>query len=93
MYGAERRLIRMISGVRLIDGVSTEFLRDKVGVVVKIKDMIIQSHLRRCGHVIRRDMSSQICEVMELQIPGKRKKGRPRRSSAECVKKDLKQYG
>ena len=74
-------------------GVSIEFLRDKVGVVVKIRDLIIQSHLRCCGHAIRRDISSQIRAVMELQILGKRKKGRPRRSFEECVKKDLKQYG
>ena len=30
---------------------------------------------------------------MEHEIPGKRMKGRPRKSWEECVKKDLERYG
>ena len=45
MRGAECRMIRMICGVRLVDRVSTDAHRDRVGVVVKIED-IIQSRLR-----------------------------------------------
>ena len=37
-------MIRMC-GVRLVNRVSTDALRDKVGLVVKIKYVIIQSHL------------------------------------------------
>ena len=40
----DRCMIRMC-GVRLVNRVSTDALRDKVGLVVKIKDVIIQSHL------------------------------------------------
>ena len=40
----DRRMIRMC-GVRLVNRVSTDALWDKVGLVVKIKDVIIQSHL------------------------------------------------
>ena len=68
-------MIRMICGVRLVDRVSADILRDRVSVVVKIGDMIIQSCLRWHGHVIRREINSQIREVMELEINGKRKKG------------------
>ena len=83
----ERRMIRMMHGVRLVDRVSTEVLRDGVGVVVKIEDMIIQSCLRWYGHVMRGDISSQIREVIEVGITGKRKKGRSRKSWEECAKK------
>ena len=38
-------------------------------------------------------MNSQICEVMEFQITGKRKKGQPRKSWEECINKDLERYG
>ena len=93
LCGVERCMIRMMCGVRLVDRVSTDVLRDKVGVVVTIKDSIIQRRLRWYGHVIRRDISSEIREVMEHEIPGKRKKGRPRKSWEECVKKDLERYG
>ena len=52
----------------------------------------ILSRLRRFGHVSRRDMNSQICEVTELEITGKRKKGQPRKSWEECINKDLERY-
>ena len=83
----ERRIIRMMCGVRLVDRVSTEVLLDRVGVVVKIEDMIIQSRLGWYGHVMRGDVNSQIHEVMEVEITGKRKKGRPRKLWDECLKK------
>ena len=76
--------------VTLVDRVLTDVLRDRVRVVVKIED-IIQSCLWWYGHVMRGDISSQICEVMELEITRKRKKGRPRKLWEECVKKDLEQ--
>ena len=93
LRGVERRMIRMMCGVRLVDRVSTDLLRDRVGVVVKIEDFIIQRRLRWYGDVIRRDTSSQIREVMEHEITWKRKKGRPRKSWEECIKKDLERYG
>ena len=46
LRGVERRMIRMMCGVRLVDSVLTVVLRYRVGVVVKIEDMIIQSRLR-----------------------------------------------
>ena len=66
--------------------VSTDVLRNKVGVVVNIEDIINQSHLRWFGYAMRGDINSQIREVMEVEIIGKRKKGRPRKSLEECVK-------
>ena len=45
MRGIECRMIRMMCEVRLVKRVSADVLRDKLGVVVKIEDMIIQSHV------------------------------------------------
>ena len=78
--------------VRLVDRVLTEVLHDKVGVVVKIED-IIQTRLQWYGHIMCGDINWQIRKVMEVEITGKRKKGRPRKSWEECIKKDLEQYG
>ena len=91
LRGVQRRMIRMMCWMRLVDRVSTDVLQDKVGVV-KIEDIIIQSRLRWYGHVMRGNINSQIYEVMELEIIGKRKKGRPKKSWEECVKKDLERY-
>ena len=70
-------MIRMICQMRLIDRVSTDVLRDRVGVEVKIEDMIIQSRLRWYGHLMRGDINSQIRKVTEVETNGKRKKVRP----------------
>ena len=78
LHEVERRMIRTMCGVRLLDRVSTDVLRDRVGVVVKIEDMISQSRLRWYGHVMRGDINSQKREVVEVEITGKKKKGRPR---------------
>ena len=88
-----RCMIRMMCGVRLVDRVSTDILRDRVGVVVKIEDLMIQSRLQWSGHVMHGDINSQMREVMEVEITGKRKKGRPIKLWEEYVKKDLEQYG
>ena len=60
---------------------------------MKIKDVIIQGRLPWHGHVMRGDINPQIREVMEVEITGKRRRGRPRKSWEECVKKDLERYG
>ena len=52
---------------------------------MKIKD-IIQTSLKWHGHVIRRDFNSQMREAMELEITGKRKTGRRKKSFEECPK-------
>ena len=64
-------MTRMICGVRVIDRVLIDVLRDRIGVFLKIEDMIIQSCLRWYRHVMCRDINSQIHEVMEVEITGK----------------------
>ena len=86
-------MIRMMSGVRLLDRVLTAVPSDRVGALVKIEDMIIQSHLQWYGHVMRGEINSQIGEVMEAEITGKRKKGGARQSWEACIKRDLERYG
>ena len=89
-HGVECCMIRKICGVRLDDRVSTDVLRDRVGVVVKIEVMIIQSRLRWYGHVMHGDINSQIREFMKVEKL--RKNYRPRKSWKEYVKKDLERY-
>ena len=45
LCGVEQNINWVMCGVRLVDRVSTDVLHDMMGVVVKIKDMLIQSHL------------------------------------------------
>ena len=93
LRGVEYDMIRMMCGVRLVDRGPTDVLRDRVGVVVTIEDFIIQRCLWWYGHAIRRDISSKMHEVIEHEIPGKRKNGQLRKLWEECIKKDLERYG
>ena len=52
LRGVERCMIRVICGVRPVDRVLPDVLRDMLGVVVKIEDMIMQ------GHVVFQDINS-----------------------------------
>ena len=93
MRGVERHYDQdYVCGVRLVDRVSTDVLCDRVSVDVKIENMIIQSLLRWYGHVPG-GIISQILEVIEIQITGKRKNDRPSKSWEECITKDLERYG
>ena len=92
LHGMEHPIIKMMCG-RQVDKVSTEILRDRMGIVVKIEDMIIQNSQRWYGCVLHGDINSQIHKVMEVEIIRKRKKNRARKPWEEYIKKNFKQYG
>ena len=74
LHGVEHCIIRMMYVVRLVDRKSTDILLDRVGVVVKIKDMIIQSC---CGGMVMScvEISVPKCvRLWKLKNTGKRKK-------------------
>ena len=50
LHRVKHCMIRMMCGVRLVDRVPTDVLRDRIGVLVKIKDTINQSCLPWYGH-------------------------------------------
>ena len=77
------KVARVMCGVRLVDRVLTRVLQDGVGVVVKIEDMIMPSHLWCFGRVMHGEIKSQIWGVMEVEITGKRKKSRQRKLDLE----------
>ena len=82
LCGMKSCMIRMMCAVKLVDRVLTDVLRERVGVVMKKEDTIIQSCLQWYGH----DTNSQICEVIEVEVTGKRKEGQPRILWEESVK-------
>ena len=86
-------MIRMMCEMRLVDKMSTDVLRDRVSVVVKIEDMMTQSRLRWYVHVNRQDINSQILEEIELEITWKRNKSRPRKLWEECINKNMELCG
>ena len=84
---------RTVDAVLTNNRVLTDAFCDRMGVVVKMEVMIIQSHLPWYGHVMRANINPQICGDTEVEITEKKKKGRPRKSWEECIKKNLEQHG
>ena len=86
----DRAMIRWICGVRPQDEVRSETLLQKLA----IDDILVVLRTRRLGwygHTQR--STSCIKTVQDLQLPGANRRGRPRKTWAECVRNDLDDLG
>ena len=52
-----------------------------------------EGRLRRYGYVMRRDQEYVGIKMMEMELPGKRRRGRPRRRFLDVVKEDMGKVG
>ena len=52
-----------------------------------------EGRLRWYGHVIRRDKEYVGRKMIEMELPGKRKRGRPKRRFLNLVKEDMREVG
>ena len=78
MEVAERKMLRFAMGVTRKDKIRNEHIRSTVEVKrlgIKIKE----GRLRWYGHVMRRDQEYLGRKMMEIELPGKRRRGRPKR--------------
>ena len=68
---AERRMIRMICGVTVLDRERGEDLKERLGLVDDIMVGVRKSRLRWAGHVMRRDKDEGVKRAMEYKLEGK----------------------
>ena len=90
MEVAEMRMLRWSLGWTRKDKVRNEKVRRMTGVEelsVKTKE----GRLRWFGHVKRRDVGYVGRQVLELEIDGRRKRGRPKRKWMDLVKADMRE--
>ena len=52
-----------------------------------------EGRLRWYGHVMRRDQEYVGRKIMEMELPGKRERGRPKRRFLDVVKEDMGKVG
>ena len=81
---AEIKMLRFAMGVMRKDKIRNEYIRS----IVKVERLgmkMRESRLRWYGHVIRRDLE-YVGRVMEMELSGKRKRGRPKRRFVDEVK-------
>ena len=85
---AEMRMLRWMSGVTKLDRIRNERIRGttKVGEISK---KVQESRLKWYGHVLRRQDEYVGKRVMAMEVPGKRRRGRPKRRWLDSMGNDL----
>ena len=78
------RILRWMSGVTKLDRIRNERIRGttKVGEISK---KVQESRLKWYGHVLRREGK----RVMAMEVPGKRRRGRPKWRWLDNIRNDL----
>ena len=87
----EMRMLRWMCGVTRKDEIRNEHIRGKTRVAQASKK-ITERRLNWYGHVMRRDGEHILRKVLRADIPGKRKRGRPKTRWKHTCQRDLKKY-
>ena len=90
---AERAMVRIMCGVRLLERRKSMELLSLLGIEDDILSTVMKSRLRWYGHVRRREPEDGIRKVLDVEVDGRRGKGRPQLSWLQCVEKDIGRAG
>ena len=92
MEVAEVKMLRFAMGVTKKDKIRNEHIRSTVKVE-RLGMKMREVRLRWYGHVMRRDQEYVGRKKMEMELPGKRRRGRPKKRFLDVVKKDMGEVG
>ena len=88
----EMKMLRLALGVPRKDRIKNEHVHGTVKVG-QISRKVRESRLRWYEHVKRREDAYVGRRVLEMELPGKRKVGRPKRRFMDAVKEGMKEVG
>ena len=92
MKVAEMKILRFAMAVTRKDKIRNEYIRSTVKVErlgMKMRNL----RLRWYGHVMRKDQEYVGKRLTEMELPGKRKRGRPKKRFMDVVKEDTREVG
>ena len=92
MEVAEMKMLRFAMGVTRKDMIRNEHIRS-TAKVERLGMKMREGRLRWYGHVMRRDQEYVGRKMIEMELPGKRRRGRPKRRFLDVVKEDMKEVG
>ena len=92
MEVVEMKMLRFAMGVTRKDKIRNEYIRSTVKVE-RLGMKMREGRLRWYGHVMRRDQEYVGKKMMEMELPGKRKRGRPKKKFLDVVKEDMGEFG
>ena len=73
-----RAMVRAMCGQKVVDRKPTEEQMDMLGLKETIDRLATANGVRWYGHVLRRDDDSVLRVALNLEVSGKRKRGRPK---------------
>ncbi|XP_058258449.1 leukemia NUP98 fusion partner 1, partial [Hemibagrus wyckioides] len=89
---AELKMLRFSLGGTRLDRIRNEYIRGTAHVG-HLGDKVREDRLRWFGHVQRRE-SEYICRrMLDMELPGRRKRGRPKRRYMDGINEDMKLVG
>ena len=89
---AEIKMLRFAMGVTRKDKIRNENIRSTVKVE-RLGMKMREGRLRWYGNVMRRDQEYVGRKMMEMELPGKRRRGRPKRRFLDVVKEHMLEVG
>ena len=89
---AELKMVRWALGVTRKDKIRNEYVRG-TAKIAKLGEKLRNVRLRWYGHVKRREEDYVGKRMMEMAVPGRRKRGRPRRRWMDLVREDMERVG
>ena len=92
MEVAEIKMLRFAMGVMRKDKIRNEHIRSTVKVEwlgMKMRE----GRLKWYGYVMRRDQEYVRRKIMEMELLGKRRRGRPKRRFLNVMKEDIREVG
>ena len=89
---AEMRMLRWMCGVTRQDRIRNDYIRGSAKVV-EISKKVQEGRLRWYGHILRREEDHVGRRTMEMEVQGRRRRGRPRKRWKDCVRGDLGEKG
>ena len=92
MEVTELKMVRWALGVTRKNKIRNEYVRG-TAKIVKLGDKPRNARLRWYGHVKRREEDYVGKRMMEMVVPGRRKRGRPRRRWMDLVREDMERVG
>ena len=88
MKVAELKMVRWALGVTKKDKIKNEYVRETTKIA-KLEDKLWNARPRWYGHVKRKEESYVGKRMMEMAVPGRRKRGRPRRKWMDLAREDM----
>ena len=85
---AELKMLRFSLGVTRMDRIRNEYIR-RTAQVGRFGEKTREARLRWYGHVLRKDDGYIGRRMLRMELPRKRKRGRPKRRFMDVVKEDI----